>query len=278
MALPRAQEKAWRPNLLIPLIEPAELRGMSEFVRDVTYPSGSVRILGMSMDQERQRLVALLPSLSREFEEDGIYTKWTVVDTNTFADGVVSSIQALKDSFFAPNIVFLKLPDDPRWEDDLKGIIGKAAENQMGVLLFAPHRAAVLGRRRKINLWIAGQCLEQTEGLNLPNCDLAILSAYKLAVNWEASIRILAPAVDPDRAGEVRGNLESLVEQARIPVKEIIVETLPFSEALGAVAPADLEIFSLPPDPDFGKIRETIAKTRTSCLFCRDSELESALI
>jgi len=278
MTLPHAQEKAWKPNLLIPLLEPAELRGMSEFIRDVTYPSGSVRILGIGVEKERSRLVARLPSISREFEEDGIYTKWTVVDTDSFADGVISSIQALKESFFPPNIVFLRLPEDPRWEDDLRDIIGKAAENQMGIILYAPHKTAGLGRRRKINLWIAEQCLKQTEGLNLPNCDLAILSAYKLAVNWEASIRILAPVADHARVDEAHRNLESLVEQARIPVKEIIVENLSFSEALGAVAPADLDIFSLPPDPDFDNIRETIAKTRSSCLFCRDSEQESALI
>ncbi|NYT16685.1 MAG: Na-K-Cl cotransporter [Methanomicrobiales archaeon] len=278
MALPRTPEKAWRPHLLIPILAPAELRGMSEFIRDVTYPSGSVRILGISMGEERAHLEAGLPSLSREFEEDGIYTKWTMVETDTYADGVVSSIQALKDSFFSPNIIFLRLPEDPRWESDLRSIIGKAADNLMGVLLYAPHPAAGLGRRRRINLWIAGQCLSRPEGLNLPNCDLAILTAYKLAINWEATIRILAPVADPGRAAEVQENLAELVEQTRIPVKEILVEERPFSSALSAAPAADLEIFSLPPAPDFDQIRETIAKTRTSCLFCRDSEQESALI
>ena len=278
MALPRAQEKAWKPNLLIPLLGPAELRGMSEFVRDITYPSGSVRILGINIEDNRMHLESRLPALSGEFEEDGIYTKWTVIDTDTYADGVVSSIQALKDSFFPPNIVFLILPEDPRWEDDLRQIIAKAAGNQLAVILYAPHRTAGLGRRRKINLWIAGQCLEQTDGLNLPNCDLAILTAYKLAINWEATIRIVAPVADPDRVAEVRKNLEKLVEQARIPARDIAVRSMTFQEALGAASPADLEIFSLPPDPDFDEIRGTIAKTRTSCLFCRDSEQESALI
>jgi len=278
MALPKTPEKAWRPHLLIPILAPAELRGMSEFVRDVTYPSGSVRILGISMGEGRSRLETRLPSLSREFEEDGIYTKWTVVDTVSYTDGVVSSIQALKDSFFSPNIVFLKLPEDPRWEDDLRGIIGKAGENQMGILLYAPDPAAGLGRRRRINLWIAGQCLERSEGLNLPNCDLAILTAYKLAINWEATIRILAPVRDPGRAAEVRDNLSELMEQARIPVREIVVEERPFADALAGAPSADLEIFSLPPDPDFDQIRDTRAKIRTSCLFCRDSEQESALI
>jgi solute carrier family 12 sodium/potassium/chloride transporter 2 len=278
MALPKAVAKAWRPHLLIPVLVPAELRGMEEFIRDVTYPSGSVRILGFSMGGEHSGLETVLPSLSHDFEDDGIYANWTVVDTETYADGVVSSIQTLKDSFFSPNIVFLRLPDDRQWDSDLVHIIDKARENQMGVLLYAPHPAAGLGRRRKINLWIAGQCLERPEGLNLPNCDLAILIAYKLAINWEATIRILAPVGDYGRAGEVRNILGDLVEQTRIGVREIIVEERSFADALAQAPPSDLEIFSLPPDPDLDQVRDAIEKTRTSCLFCRDSELESALI
>jgi solute carrier family 12 sodium/potassium/chloride transporter 2 len=278
MTLPKALAKAWRPHILIPILVPAELRGVAEFVRDVTYPSGSVRILGINMGKEHASMEALLPSLSRDFVEDGIYTKWTVLDTDTYADGVVASIQALKDSFFSPNIVFLRLPDDLWLDGDLRIIIDRAGENQMGVLLYAPHPDAGLGRRRSINLWIAGQCLAHPESLNLPNCDLAILTAYKLAINWEATIRILAPVADPGRAGEAREILGELVERTRIPVREIVIEEQPFSEALATAPAADLEIFSLPEDPDLGQVRETVRLTRTTCLFCRDSEQESALI
>jgi solute carrier family 12 sodium/potassium/chloride transporter 2 len=278
MVLPRAPAKAWRPHLLIPVLVPAELRGTAEFVRDVTYPSGSVRILGINKGREHASMEALLPSLASEFEEDGIYTRWTVLDTTTYSDGVVASIQALKDSFFSPNIIFLRLTDDRWLDDDLRVIIGRAGESQMGVLLYALHPEAGLGRRRKINLWIAGQCLTRAESLNLPNCDLTILTAYKLAINWKATIRILAPVPDPGRSGEAREILKELVERTRIPVSEIVVEEHPFSEALTSAPAADLEIFSLPPDPDFGQLRETLEKTRSSCLFCRDSGQESALI
>jgi solute carrier family 12 sodium/potassium/chloride transporter 2 len=278
MALPKAPEKAWRPHLLVPILTPVELRGVAEFVHDVTYPSGSVRILGVNLGKEHASMESLLPPLSREFEEDGIYTKWSVLDTNAYADGVIASIQALKDSFFSPNIVLLRLTDDPSLDEDIRMIIDRASENQMGVLLYARHPDAGLGRRRHINLWIAGQCLRHPTGLNLPNCDLAILIAYKLSVNWGAGIRILAPVPNPDRAEEVRQIIGELVEQARIPVQEIVVEVQTFTESLAGAPASDLEIFSLPPDPDLGQIRETIRTTRTTCLFCRDSGQESALI
>jgi solute carrier family 12 sodium/potassium/chloride transporter 2 len=278
MTLPRAPEKAWRPHILVPVLTPVELRGVSEFIRDVTYPSGSVRILGVNLGKEHASMEALLPELSRDFEVDGIYTKWSVLDTDTYANGVVASIEALKDSFFSPNIVFLRLQEDRWLDEDFRVIIERAAENQMGVLLYAQHPEAGLGRRRDINLWIAGQCMKHPEGLNLPNCDLAILAAYKLATNWETTIRILAPVQETGKVREAREILGELVEQTRIPAGEILVELGSFSEALSSAPAADLEIFSLPPEPDLGRIRETIRMTRTTCLFCRDSGQESALI
>jgi len=278
MSLPRAQETAWKPHLLIPVLSPAELRGISEFVRDITFPSGSVRILGINLGDTTKRLETRLPALSDEFEEDGIYAKWTVIDSNSFADATVSSIQVLKGSFFPPNIVFLRLPDEAGWEGELLSVIKRASGNMMGVLLYAPHQKAALGRRHTINLWIAKQCTTWSSGLNLPNCDLALLIAYKLKINWEAKLNIIAPVAGPERVDEVKNNLQELISQARIPVEEIIVVPQDFKEFLSEAPQADLEIFSLPPEPDLAQIRDAMAQTRSSCLFCRDSTLESALI
>ena len=278
MSLPRAQETAWKPHLLIPVLSPAELRGVSEFVRDITFPSGSVRILGINRGDNTKHLETLLPELSDEFEEDGIYAKWTVIDSASFADATVSSIQALKGSFFPPNIVFLRLTDEAEWEQEVLSVIKRASGNLMGVLLYAPHPKAALGRRHTINLWIAKQCMTWSSGLNLPNCDLALLIAYKLKINWEAKLNIIAPVAGHEHVDEVKKNLQELISQARIPTNEVIVVPQDFDEFFSEAPQADLEIFSLPPEPDLAQIRNAQAQTRSSCLFCRDSTLESALI
>lgn len=278
MSLPKAQETAWKPHLLIPVLSPAELRGISAFIRDITFPNGSVRILGINRGDNTKRLETRLPELSEEFEDDGIYAKWTIIDSEGFADATVSSVQALKGSFFPPNIVFLRLPEEPEWEREVLSVIRRASGNMMGVLLFATHPKAALGRRRTINLWIAKQCMKKSTGLMLPNCDLALLIAYKLKINWEARLTIIAPVAGQEHVEEVTKNLEELVLQARIPVSGIRVVPQGFEEYLSEAPQADLEIFSLPENPDPSQIRNALEKTRSSCLFCRDSTLESALI
>lgn len=278
MSLPKARETAWKPHLLIPVLSPAEIRGISEFVRDITFPNGSVRILGINRGDNTKRLEARLPELSGDFEEDGIYAKWTIIDSMSFADATVSSVQALKGSFFPPNIVFLRFPEEPEWVQEVLSVIQRASGNLMGVLLFAPHPKAAFGRRHTINLWIAKQCMAKTSGLTLPNCDLALLIAYKLKINWEARLTIIAPVGNESDVQSVTENLQELVIQARIPVNEIMVVPQGFEDYLSEAPSADLEIFSLPKDPDPAQIKNALEKTRSSCLFCRDSTIESALI
>jgi len=276
-SLPRARKTAWKPNMLIPVLAPAGLRGISEFIRDITFPSGSVRILGINRKNDAGRFADRLPELSREFEEEGIFARWTVIDAENFADATIASIQVLKGSFFPPNIVFLRMPDDPGREQDVLSVIPRASANQMGVLLYAPHPEAGLGRHHAINLRLAQPCTSWSPGPGSPNCNLSMLVAYKLKVNWDATLNVIAPSGGQDRE-KVQHSLQDLLERARIPVSRIIIvpgesEMDPYEAPL-----ADLEIFSLPENPDPAEIRAAVSRTRSSCIFCRDSTLESVLV
>ncbi len=276
--LPASQERAWMPNLLVPVDNSAELRGTSEFIRDIAYPGGSVGILGVDHGRQELRLEMHIPYLAEDFRRDGIFTTWTVVRAPTFADGVVISMQALKRTIFPPNIVFLRMPGSPEREGETATIIRRAAESRMGAVLYAAHPKAGLGRRRRINLWMPEACMEWTPGTVLPNCDLAILLAYKLVINWNAAVTIIAAVEDPGRVSAVRESLSALLEQARIPHAELLVVNDRFDDYLGSEPQADLNIFSLSPEPDFTAIRTIVERTRSTCLFCRDSTSESALV
>lgn len=63
-------------------------------------------------------------------------------------------MQALRGAFFRPNIVFLRMPDDPDREADYRHIIAEADREEVGTLLFAPHPRAALGQCQTINVWI----------------------------------------------------------------------------------------------------------------------------
>jgi solute carrier family 12 sodium/potassium/chloride transporter 2 len=278
MNLPASQARAWRPNLLLPVDFPAEIRGVAEFIRDITYPHGSINMLGINLNENRKYLESGLPLLTGDFQEDGIYTTWTIVNADGFDEGAIASMQTLKRALFSPNIIFLRMSSDPKRRKEVTVIMSQATENLMGVVLYAGHPRAGLGRRRNINLWICEDCMKWTPGKNLPNCDLAILMAYKLRINWDAKLTVLAAISDAELLPGAKGSLDTLIDYARLPVHTVTVIPSDLMESLDRVPQADLNIFSLPPDPDFEEIWETVQKTRSTCLFCRDSTEEDALI
>ncbi len=275
--LPASQERAWRPNLLIPVDSPAELRGVSEFVRDVVYPRGGVNVLGIKPEETEDLLTAGLPSIISEFKDDGIFGSWTVVNAESFAQGVTAAIQTLRSAFFKPTVLFLRMSGDEKRQQDLTILIDHATRNRMGVLLYAEHRAG-LGRKRTINLWISPSCQAWTPGQTLPNCDLAILISYKLLINWGARLTLMAAVEDEDRLEEVRKNLYSLLEYARIPTKNLIVVHGSEGEQVALAEHADLNVFSLPSEKPIQWIETMVKKARSTCIFCRDSNLENALV
>jgi solute carrier family 12 sodium/potassium/chloride transporter 2 len=277
-ALPASQERAWRPHLLIPIDNPTEFRGVEEFVRDITYPRGSVSILGIHVGEGDMRLEDRLPYLVSDLRSDGVYADWTTLRADRFADATVASIQALKRAFFAPNILFLRMPGTSEREEEAKHIMVQATENLMGIILFAGHPKAGLGRRKIINLWISKRCMDWPPSTKLPNCNLAVLMAYELEINWGAALNIIAPVGEVGDASRVRDRLKELVEQARLPRPAVLVVNDGFWEYLGKAPQADLNIFILGPEPDFERIKKIVFQTRSTCLFCRDSTEESALV
>lgn len=51
------QERAWKVNLLVPVEDPSAVRGSFALLRDLTWPKGSVRLLGLgSPDGDRLNL------------------------------------------------------------------------------------------------------------------------------------------------------------------------------------------------------------------------------
>lgn len=275
--LPSSQERAWVPHVLIPAKHPTYIRGISELVRDITYPRGSVSMLGVDVKKRNQRMEDQFKYLAESFKDEGIYSDWTIIEGKGFLEGTSSSMQTLKRSLFSPNILFLRMPRSPKMKEDVSELIKDATENMFGVVLFANHPTAGLGRHKKLNIWLPKKCLKFVEQQKLPNCDLSILMAYKLKINWHAELTLLVPTEDEDSVDEVKEDVQKLLGAARIPVDEVHVKPTTIEEWLEDAPQADLNIFSLPPSPDFEKIMEQLEKSNSACMYCRDSTKESVL-
>jgi solute carrier family 12 sodium/potassium/chloride transporter 2 len=275
--LPHSQERAWKPNLLIPVEDPAEVRGISEFIRDLVYPTGSVSLLGVNAGSLSPRSEAGLRALFQDFQHDGIYSNWTIIRAGGFANGTVNSMQALKKAFFSPNVIFIRMPEGEPRRGEVRVIVDEAKENQMGVIIYASHPKAGLGRRRRINLWLSERCTHWSPGIPFLDCDLAILITHQVRLNWNAILTVIVPDAKDGTGESLRTMLGEFFEEARIQTDELIVVQSTFDEYLTAAPLADLTVMSLGTMVDLPRLSEIVGATGSSCLFCRDSSEENVL-
>lgn len=276
--LPASPERAWKPNLLVPSEDTRDLRGSFRFIHDIAYPKGSVKLVGITGDGHTGELADRVARLGDAFREEGVFASWAVIESNDYRQGVSASMQALGGVFFRPNILFLTRPLDDARKAELFHIIEKAHDNRLGILLYAEHPQAKLGRKRVINLWVRDQSPEWRLSMRLTNLDLAILTSIKLNRNWDAHLNLITVIREADQQEKAEAYLSRLIDLARIPGSaDVYIVNHEFNEYLGLAPRADLNIFGLPREPDFDWVDNAVEQTRSACLFVRDSGEESAL-
>jgi hypothetical protein len=277
--LPAAQERAWRPNLLIPFEDTAEVWSIFEFVRDLVRGRGAIKLLGLTQERTEARILAELAELTKALRQQGIYTKATVVSDEDVTESLIVSIQALSGVFFRPNVLFLQAPagQNPETIVNMQRILDAARANQMGVFLLAQGAFPGLGQRESITVWMHDQSPHWQLDMHLGNIDLALLSAYLLCKNWRGTMRLVTVVSDPEQVVKAETYLRSLISLARLPSVEVRVEQGDFFAALARCGHSDLHIFGLPQvlDPDF--VRRALSVARSVCLFVQDSGEENVM-
>ncbi len=275
--LPPMQERAWKPNLLVAVKDTGELRGASLFIQDLAAPRGSVKLVGIHPRGESNSLPADLDRMTANFRSHGVFANWVVMDADDFTRGIVAGIQNARGAFPRPNILFLQMPEDIELTLDYPKIVDLASDEDLGTLLYAHHPKAGLGRRQTVNVWIRDRTPDWSISMDIGNLDLSILIAYKLQRNWKAHLRLIMVVPDADEHDKARQFFNDLLTVARIPNAEVIVTGGSFDETLDLAPDADLNIFGMLSDPDLDFARRMTEETDSSCIFVRDSGLESAL-
>jgi solute carrier family 12 sodium/potassium/chloride transporter 2 len=275
--MPAMQERAWKPNLLVPVEDPHELRGTFLIIEDIAYPKGSVKLLGLHADGVWEDWRDRLPQLTHAFRQRGVFATSTVIENGAFDTGVIAGMQVLQGAFFRPNIVFLTLPDSEGREAAYRKVLQEAAGQQLGILIYAPHPVAGLGQRQTLNVWIRDRSPDWHLSWDIGNLDLSILIAYKLKRNWKADLRLITVVAEEAEVENARLFMSRLMDLARLPDTEVVVAQGDFDAYVPGAPQADLNLFGLVPDPDFDFLRRMVHTTNATCLFVRDSGHESAL-
>lgn len=269
--LPQSEERAWKPNLLVPIEDGRELRGTFTFLRNLTYPKGSLKLMGMTSDRRESKIREELEYLVDGFRDEGVFTQFNTTECETFRDGVMNSMEILSGAFFSPNIVFLTLSKLRQNQEDLQEILGLAEELSMGVQVFAPDPVAQLGRRSEVNVWLRDLSPNWSPDSLPANTHLSLLTGYKLQQNWKANLRVVCGLEQSKHRENAERFLENLLDQARLTKTDLHLFDGGFAQTLKLAPQADLDIFGLGHPPDFEFMNDMVDQTESACLFVRDS-------
>ncbi|MFK7949933.1 MAG: amino acid permease [Saprospiraceae bacterium] len=268
------QERSWKPNLLIPATDTAIVQGSFPILKDIAYPKGSAVLMGIGK-QDSLKEKNKLDYISNSFKRAEVFSSTIIMRTDSFAEGVNFGNQALTGAFFRPNIVFLNMLEKEETIQDYPLIIKEAARLELGVILYMPHRITMLGQQQIINVWITSRSPEWDIDDDRFNPNLALLTAYKLHCNWNATIRLITVIPNEEEKEIAIKFLGELINLARLPIDEKVIIIGNFYEKLQEAPIADLNIFGLFTDTDFDIYRNMCADMGTSCLFVRNSGNEN---
>ncbi|MGK2885911.1 MAG: amino acid permease, partial [Rhodococcus sp. (in: high G+C Gram-positive bacteria)] len=244
-------ERAWKPNLLVPIEDPGRLHGQFELLHHLTHPMGSIKLLGMAPEGDVERVEAQLEDSVRAFQDRGVFAMATVLRSERFQDDLRTGMQALAGAFFRPNVLFLQLPKDRETHAALNDLMAEARRLRMGVALLVEHETARLGRRERVNLWVPDQGREWKLDMEFPNLDLAILLAYRLADSWNGALNVIATIDDAAHEERAQEFLVRLVELARLPAATSVhVADGDFGRYASQAPHADINVFPLPSEFD----------------------------
>ncbi len=274
----QSAERGWRPRVLAPVRDTRQLRAAAAFLRDVTYPKGAIKMVGVR-DQNGQTLADALTTVSRQLRSEQISTTWSIVEDESFEQGFLASMRATGNGLVRSNIVFLAFPITPQEEEHALRVLHEAAAQELGVLMTSTAHAGRLGGRGVVNLWIREQGPLWEVSTDLQHSHLAILMAYKLRANWGGDLNLVTAVSDADQLQDAEQYLHGLADLARLPGPPgVHVLNTDFVDALATAPFADVSIFALSPDVDFDVLRTVIDAADTPCVFVRDSGAESAFI
>jgi solute carrier family 12 sodium/potassium/chloride transporter 2 len=271
------QERSWKPNLLVPTSDASAVQGAYTMIRDIAYSKGSATLMGISADTNNHELKDWLKDVSESFKKAGVYSSISLMKTDNFGQGVNYGNQALNSAFFKPNIIFLSMNEDEKNIEHYPTIAKEAEDLGLGIILYVPHPKALLGQQQMINVWIDDRNGNWDLSKGTGNIDLPILIAYKLMLNWKAEIRLISVINNKEEKKKAKTFLNELVDLARMPItnKKVILGNL--DDLIQTGPRADVNIFCNTESMTVEYCRETMGKTRSTCLFIKDSGNENIL-
>ncbi|MDX1676077.1 MAG: amino acid permease, partial [Longimicrobiales bacterium] len=222
---PPSPERSWKPSILVPVERLTQIRGGFPLLADLTSLGGSVKLLGLQEGGEATELRRELPGFADAFRKRGIFARTTFIEWAEPGQGLIAAMQALDGAFFRPNCVFARLPlqEDPVAEEEIRQMVRQARRLRTGVILFADHPEARLGRRQSVNVWMREQGPDWKVSMRLGNLDMSLLTGHILRKAWGGELNVVCIVADEAETAAARQFFERVTELARLPRVNIVI-------------------------------------------------------
>lgn len=259
----------WKPDILLPVEAPEEWAGPLLFIRNVTFPSGSIFAFSVKDSEINESHEALKELLQPIYDEDVIVNS-TVIEEHDFIHGAKIVIQTLRGGSFRPNTLFLTIGEDSRKDNNISKLVKIASDNELSILILRQHTRVAFGMQKDVNVWLRDKS---------PNWHLTILIALQLQINWEGKINLITVAENKESEKRLYKFLNRLSDQTRLPsLTDFHVLVGDFNTTLLEAPKADIQIMGVGEDLPFEMMRTTSEKLKSSCLFIKDSGNVSAIV
>ena len=272
--------RAWRPTLLVPVEHWSQLLGEFRLLLDICQPEGSIQLLGIEKGEAVTNFDRRLKKLAAAFRRRGIFTTFSILKGATNIEGILLVLQSSQNTFFRPNILFLKAPEKARDWEEMHPLFAEAQRLEIGIMLLGLHPLAGMGRVEVINLWLTPQIsdIPFSEKLKKGNLNLTMLMALRLYRSWQGTLNLITVVSSTEEVKIAQQYIEELRDLCRIPNQaKTFVLVGKFEHCIAQAPQSDMDLIGLPREPNFEFICRMIETTGSSCLFFRDSGDESAI-
>ncbi len=259
---------SWKPDILLPVEDPALWAGPLLFIKNITYPSGTIYAYSVK-EENIEETKSSLDNLMQPLRQQELLINSAVIEDKDFLHGSKIVIQTLRAAAMRPNALFLTLGSDPKNDIKISRLVNYAYQNELGILILRQHPRIAFGLQKDVNLWLRDKS---------PNWHLAVLITLQLQLNWNGKINLVSVAENDKHKKKINKYMQLLSDQTRLPaLTEFHILTGNFLEALKNAPRADVNIFGLADELDMNFMRDVPELTNSSCLFVKDSGHENAL-
>ncbi|WJJ97623.1 amino acid permease [Algibacter luteus] len=277
---PQKEVRSWRPDLLIPMSMPKEIRSSYKLIHSIIHPNGSIKILALFHEnpEEQKTIEEFLINASQKYKESGISVSYAFVENRELNTTINISMQSLNAAFFKPNVIFASVDTGNADLDFYDKLITDVKKNNFGMILYIPFSTASLAIEKNINLWLTNIPTNWRETFNIGNNDLSTLLSLLICKNWKGEIDVII-VDDTQNTQFTETDIEDIKTMIRFPNKTTIsVKNGNLLDNVKKYRNADVNIFSVDTDMTTADMISIVYESRISGIFCVDSNLENVLV